>query len=84
MDNSLINSDDPLNLVDKIVLEVKSQGLFDRFRKECIAYCDTKPAYQNLRQRVESSVATFLKDQKWSPEFNRNHLREKLRKYITE
>lgn len=81
---NMINPDDPLNLVDKIVCEVKSQGLFDRFRKDCISDVDTKPAYQNLKQRVESSVATFLKEQKWKPELNRNHVREKLRKNITE
>lgn len=29
-------------LVDHIVGEVKSQGIFDQFRKECIADVDTK------------------------------------------
>lgn len=29
-------------LVDKIVNQLKSQGIFDRFRKECIADVDTK------------------------------------------
>lgn len=29
-------------LIDHIVGEVKSQGIFDQFRKECIADVDTK------------------------------------------
>lgn len=75
-------ADDP-NFIDAIVKEVKSQGLFDQFRKECLADVDTKPAYQNLRQRVESSVSKFLSQQKWSDNIrHKNQLREKLRKNI--
>ncbi|KRT80240.1 hypothetical protein AMK59_6574 [Oryctes borbonicus] len=74
---------DPL-LIDKIVYELKSQGIFDQFRKECIADVDTKPAYQNLRQRVEGSVNGFLNKQKWSPDMNKNQLREMLKKNIQE
>ena len=75
--------DDP-RLIENIVCEVKSQGLFDQFRRECMADVDTKPAYQNLRQRVDTSVAGFLNQQDWRPDLNRNQLREKLRKHITE
>lgn len=71
-------------LVDKIVYELKSQGIFDQFRKECFADVDTKPAYQNLRQRVEGSVSSFLKDQSWKPDMNKNQVREMLRKKISE
>lgn len=71
-------------LVEKIVLEVKSQGVFDEFRKDSMADVDTKPAYQNLRQRVDTSVKKFLAEQTWSPEMNKNQLREKLRRHIAE
>nr|XP_023029136.1 biorientation of chromosomes in cell division protein 1-like 1 isoform X1 [Leptinotarsa decemlineata] len=71
-------------LVEQLVYELKSQGIFDRFRKECISDVDTKPAYQNLRQRVEGSVSTFLKQQVWSPDMNKNQVREQLRKNIYE
>ena len=74
---------DPI-LIDKIVCELKSQGIFDQFRKDCIADVDTKPAYQNLRQRVEGSVGAFLKKQIWCPDMNKNQLREMLRKNIHE
>ncbi|XP_030035839.2 biorientation of chromosomes in cell division protein 1-like 1 isoform X2 [Manduca sexta] len=69
-------------LVDQLVYELKSKGIFDQFRKECIADVDTRPAYQNLRQRVESSVSAFLSRQCWKPDLNKNQLREKLRKHI--
>lgn len=75
---------DNTKLIDSIVCEVKSQGVFDQFRRECMADVDTKPAYQNLRQRVESSVSNFLNEQEWKPELNKNQLRERLRRNITE
>lgn len=81
--SSTLLAGDP-RLVDHIVGEVKSQGIFDQFRKECIADVDTKPAYQNLRTRVEGSVNSFLDKQLWEPELNKNQLRETLRKHIHE
>ncbi|KAK9299041.1 hypothetical protein QLX08_007791 [Tetragonisca angustula] len=80
--NTLLPGDP--RLVDHIVGEVKSQGIFDQFRKECIADVDTKPAYQNLRTRVEGSVNSFLNKQPWKPDLNKNQLRETLRKHIHE
>jgi hypothetical protein len=62
------------------VLEVKSQGHFDTFRKECLADVDTQPAYQNLHSRVEDTVQRFLNRQVWTPEIkNKNRLREEMR-----
>lgn len=81
--SSTLLAGDP-RLVDHIVGEVKSQGIFDQFRKECIADVDTKPAYQNLRTRVEGSVNSFLDKQLWKPELNKNQVRETLRKHIHE
>ncbi|XP_026729303.1 biorientation of chromosomes in cell division protein 1-like 1 isoform X2 [Trichoplusia ni] len=69
-------------LVDQLVYELKSKGIFDQFRKDCIADVDTRPAYQNLRQRVENSVSSFLSRQCWKADLNKNQLREKLRKHI--
>lgn len=63
---------------------VKSEGLFDQFRRECLADVDTKPAYQNLQHRVETSVSSILDEQTWNSQMNKNHLREKLRKLVTE
>lgn len=66
------------------IISVKSEGLFDQFRRECLADIDTKPAYQNLHHRVEQSVSSFLDEQRWNPQMNKNQVREKLRKLITE
>lgn len=116
--------------VDKIIFEVKSQGHFDMFRKECLAdvgelrrfirkstekylakvkchifrpwpsplieflvymfifhtfsinSADTQPAYQNLHSRVEDSVQKFLNRQVWTPDTNKNRLREEMRHNI--
>lgn len=77
-------ADDP-DFISAIVQEVKSQGLFDNFRKECLADVDTKPAYQNLRQRVESTVSKFLAQQTWTDNIrHKNQLRERLRKHVIE
>ena len=40
INNNLIPGDQ--RLIDHIVGEVKSQGIFDQFRKECLADVDTK------------------------------------------
>lgn len=45
-----LSVDDP-EFVEKIIFEVKSQGHFDTFRKECLADVDTQPAFQNLHTR---------------------------------
>ncbi|CAL7938688.1 unnamed protein product [Xylocopa violacea] len=82
LSNTLLAGDP--RLVDHIVGEVKSQGIFDQFRKECIADVDTKPAYQNLHTRVEGSVNSFLSKQSWKPDLNKNQLRDTLRKQINE
>ncbi|XP_053670301.1 biorientation of chromosomes in cell division protein 1-like 1 [Anopheles nili] len=74
--------EDP-HFIDAMVQELKSQGLFDQFRKECLADVDTKPAYQNLRQRVEGTVNKFLVQQEWSDNIRyKNQLRDQLRKNI--
>ncbi|XP_014242188.1 biorientation of chromosomes in cell division protein 1-like 1 isoform X2 [Cimex lectularius] len=69
-------------LVDKIVNKLKSQGIFDQFRKDCLADVDTKPAYQHLQQRVNGSVSGFLKKNQWKQDLNKTQLRESLRHHV--
>ncbi|KAK3610437.1 hypothetical protein CHS0354_016614 [Potamilus streckersoni] len=69
-------------VVNVIINKLKSQGLFDQFRKECLVDVDTKPAYKNLRQRVETYVTNILGQQKWSPDLNKNQVRESLRRQL--
>nr|XP_002738767.1 PREDICTED: biorientation of chromosomes in cell division protein 1-like 1-like [Saccoglossus kowalevskii] len=71
-------------VVDGLVNYIKSAGLFDQFRRDCLADVDTKPAYQNLRQRVEGYVSNFLSQHTWSPNLNKNQLRDSLRRQINQ
>ncbi|BFF91790.1 serine-rich adhesin for platelets [Drosophila madeirensis] len=71
------------DFVKNLIEEVKSQGVFDEFRFNCcLADVDTKPAYQNVRNRVETAVNDFLAKQRWTPDTNKVQLRERLRKHL--
>ena len=64
----------------EIVNQIKSQGTFDEWRRECLVEVDSKPAFQNLNVRVGSTVNEFLNKQRWRPDLAKNQLRETLRK----
>ncbi|KAF4533086.1 hypothetical protein B566_EDAN003806 [Ephemera danica] len=75
---SLLYGSQP-EIVEMIASELKSQGIFDQFRRECHADVDTKPAYQNLKQQVEASLEEKLDQLEWQPDIVKNHVREDLR-----
>ncbi|XP_077589503.1 biorientation of chromosomes in cell division 1-like 1 [Stigmatopora nigra] len=69
-------------LVSMIVNHLKTAGLFDQFRRDCLADVDTKPAYLNLKQRVDNFVSNHLSNHTWSPQLNKNQLRNNIRQLV--
>uniref|UniRef100_A0A673KWW9 BOD1/SHG1 domain-containing protein n=1 Tax=Sinocyclocheilus rhinocerous TaxID=307959 RepID=A0A673KWW9_9TELE len=69
-------------LVSAIVNHLKTEGLFDQLRRDCLADVDTKPAYLHLRQRVDNFVSNHLANHTWSPQLNKNQLRNSIRQLV--
>ncbi|KAK8772305.1 hypothetical protein V5799_024455 [Amblyomma americanum] len=71
-------------LTANIVSHLKSRGLFDKLRRDCLGDVETKPAYLNLKQRIEGYITKFLSTQTWTPDMNKNHVRDMMRREINE
>jgi len=64
------------------VKQLKANGSFDQFRKDCFSDIITLPEYQELTKQVEDYVIRFLKDQK--PNSKKSLIRDKLRLSLNE
>ncbi|XP_029345264.1 biorientation of chromosomes in cell division protein 1-like 1 isoform X2 [Acyrthosiphon pisum] len=75
---------DTLGVEDVFMLleTLKSNGTFDEIRKNCITDIYAKLTYQNWKQLIESNVNKFLSKVKFTPELNKNTVRERLRKHL--
>ncbi|XP_050436928.1 biorientation of chromosomes in cell division protein 1-like 1 [Adelges cooleyi] len=66
-----------------VLLEtLKANGTFDEFRRDCVSNIDAKPTFQNWKQRIESNINKFLSKINYTPELNKNSIRERLRKHL--
>ncbi|XP_026812872.1 biorientation of chromosomes in cell division protein 1-like 1 isoform X2 [Rhopalosiphum maidis] len=70
------------DIVFMLLETLKSNGTFDEIRRHCVTDIDAKPTYQNWKQRIESNVNKFLSKVKYTPELNKNTVRERLRKHL--
>eukprot|EP00794_Sanderia_malayensis_P005374 gene5374-6046_t len=74
--------ENPAKVADEVVSNLKSQGLFDKFRKECLEELENMESYRLLKQRVENHVASFLSKYQWSEKLSKNSVRDSLRTNI--
>lgn len=62
--------------------QIKANGSFDKFRKDCFKEITAQPAFANLQKQVEDFVHKFLREQ--NPNSKKSLIREKLRRQLTE
>ena len=68
-----------------VVKQLKANGSFDQFRKDCIAEIIAQPDYQELTKHVEEFVFKFLREQKQlnnQKSLIRDNLRRSLNEYF--
>ncbi|XP_066929444.1 biorientation of chromosomes in cell division protein 1-like 1 [Clytia hemisphaerica] len=73
---------DPQITINDVVNNVKSEGIFDQFRKECIEEFENMESFNQLKQTVENHVASFLSKRRFSELLQKNLLRTELRNHL--
>jgi hypothetical protein len=66
----------------EIIKQLKAEGSFDKFRKDCFAEIIAQPQFHDLTKNVEDYVLRFLKEQK--PNSKKSLIRDKLRRSLNE
>nr|XP_034367646.1 biorientation of chromosomes in cell division protein 1-like [Arvicanthis niloticus] len=67
--------------------QLKSLGLFNSLCWDCLTNMDNKPAYQNLRQKVDNCggpTSGHLDTQEWNPAMNKNQFLNGLRQSMVQ
>lgn len=67
----------------QVVDQLKSQGFFDKIRKQCLEEIDGHYEYKLLQEKVHSHVTEFLDQQSWNPSIEKLKLREKMHGELT-
>ena len=62
--------------------QIKANGSFDKFRKDCFNEITAQPGFVSLQKQTEDFVHKFLRDQ--NPNAKKSLIREKLRRTLTE
>ncbi|VEL40828.1 unnamed protein product [Protopolystoma xenopodis] len=71
------------HLVIDMVEKLKSQGMFDRIRKQCLEEATRIPQYKELLIKVDTLAKNFLDSCNWSENLAKIELREELRRNIS-
>lgn len=66
------------------VRQLKANGTFDQFRKECLSEMEAKSEFKTLKSNVETFVQEYLSEQTWNSLLKKSDIRENLRKKISE
>jgi hypothetical protein len=67
-----------------LVRQLKANGTFDQFRKECLSDMEAKPEFKTFKAKVETFVHEHLAEHTWNSLLKKSDIRENLRKKISE
>ncbi|XP_050435969.1 biorientation of chromosomes in cell division protein 1-like 1 isoform X2 [Adelges cooleyi] len=81
LDHIMITTED---IVCTILELLKSNGTFDELRRDCVSEIITKKRFQTLARLTETIAAKYLSTLKYTPELNKNTIREELKQYMFE
>jgi hypothetical protein len=68
--------------IQDIVKQLKANGSFDQFRKDCFGEIIAQPRFNELTKSLEDFVFKFLREQKQN--VKKNLIRENLRQSLNE
>jgi hypothetical protein len=76
-----LDADTKSEILD-IPKQIKANGSFDKFRRDCFNEITAQAGFLSLQKQVEDFVLNFLSEQK--PNSKKSLVREKLRRTLNE